>query len=706
LRAVQSGSIAGREYAAAADSKVGSSSGGLNVGSEVYKQTPGFTPSSPAPASASSVIPRTDRGQLRDAAVIAAGFILLLVAGYGVVHFVRAKPAAAGPREPLLLADFANTTGESVFDGALRDALEIQLQQSPFLNVIPAARVRSTLQLMERSPLEALTPALANDVCQRMGVKAVLLGSIAPLGSSYVIALEARACRSGETIARQQTQAADKTEVLASVSGASAQIRERLGESLGSIQKFNVPAQDATTASLEALKAYSMGLETRAKSGDVQAIPLFEHALELDPKFALASARLAAIYSNLSDLSQARTYIRQAFTRADSLSAPERFFIKSLYHYIVTGKLDEVVATYRLWIDTYPMDWVPHNNLGAVYERTNQLENALSEVRVANQLEPNSVVPYQQMARVLLELDRFEEAKGIIRDAMAKGMDSSSLHARAFDLAFIEHDEAAMQDHLRAVSSRPDRYVVLTEAARAALASGERTHGRELYLQAASAARAAHVNEFAGSLYAELALADALLGNANDARSGLQQALATSSGEDTTWQSAMAAAFVGRTAQATQLAEQYTALAAPAPDITGAQLPILQSAIALAGNDAHRALTLLDGVAPYEGIVGPWVPYLRGLSQAAAKNPSVASTQFRLALSRRGVQPTSLLHSIAQLQLARALKAAGDMAGAKQAYADFRTAWKGADANQPLATAAREEGDDLLSVPPSFNPQQ
>ena len=300
---------------------------------------------------------------LKSGLVLGLILAVIAVAAYSGYSWYRGAPTSLASREPLLLADFNNTTGEAVFDGALKDALEIQLRQSPFLNIVPASQVRATLQLMARSPNEPLTAAVARNLCERLGVKAIMLGSIAPLASAYVITLDAQACRTGDTLAREQTQAPAKTDVLASVSAAAARIRERLGESIGSIQRFNVPADNATTPSLDALKAYSMGVETRLKTGDVQAIPMFEHALELDPNFALAAARLGAIYTNLRDLPQAQQYMKRAFARSESLSEPERLFIKSHYHYIVTGRLHDAVATYRLWIATYPDDWVPHSNL-------------------------------------------------------------------------------------------------------------------------------------------------------------------------------------------------------------------------------------------------------------------------------------------------------------------------------------------------------
>ncbi len=697
LRAVQSGSMAGREYAAtSADSSSGSTP--LHVGSDVYRKTAAYTPAqqgSPSSALNAALSPGNIKG-----AIIA--LVVLVVLAGGGYRWYKGNRAATVPREPLLLADFTNTTGEAVFDGALKDALEIQLQQSPYLKVLPASQVRSALQLMERSPNELLTAAVARDLCERLGVKAVILGSIAPLSSAYVITLEAQACRTGDALARDQSQAAAKTDVLASVGAGAARIRERLGESIGSIQKFNVPAPNATTQSLDALKAYSMGIDTRLKVGDVQAIPFFERALEIDPNFALAAARLGAIYTNLRDLDKAQTYMKRAFARSESLSEPERLFIRSHYHYIVTGRLDEAVATYRVWIGTYPDDWVPHNNLSTTYARLNQFDAAIEEGRAAVRLGPNSVVAYQQLSRALLAVDRLSEAKDVIRDAMVKGLDSTAIRQLSYGLAFIDNDTGSMQEHLRAAAARPDGYLVVTEAARAAFATGDLETGRTLYTRAVTAARAAHINDFAGRLVAEEALADALIGDPERAHRELQSSLDISRGSETTWTAALAAAFSGRAPLASELAKAFTTLQPPAPDVVNAQVPMLQAAAAIANNDGRGALALLTPAAQFEAAAGPWVSYLRGLANAAAREPTQAARQFRAVIDHPGNDPTNLVHTLARLQLARAARDAGEMAQSRQGYADFANAWRHATPTHPLlAMSAREAAAIPASAAPA-----
>ena len=699
LRAVQSGSIAGREYAATnADSSSGSTT--LHLDSEVYRKAPAYSPSQPG-AGSSGLDRALGAGNIKDAITVVVLLLLVAGLGYGGYRWYRGAPSAAAPREPLLLTDFTNTTGEAVFDGALKDALEIQLQQSPYVKVLPTSQVRSALQLMERSPNQPLTAVVARDLCERLGVKAILLGSIAPLSSAYVITLEAQACHTGDTLAREQEQAASKTDVLASVGAGAARIREQLGESIGSVQKFNVPAPNATTPSLEALKAYSMGIETRLKAGDVQAIPLFERALELDPNFALAAARLGAIYTNLRDLDQAQTYMKRAFARSESLSEPERLFFRSHYHYIVTGRLDEAVATYRLWIATYPDDWVPHNNLSTTYARLNQYDSAIEEGRAAVRLGANSIVAFQQLTRALMALNRLAEAKEVLRDATAKGLDSTALHQLSFNLAFIDNDSGSMQEHLNAAATRPDGYLVITEAARAAFASGDLDAGRTLYARAVTAARAARVNDFAGRLTAEQALVAALVGDVDRAHVERQSAIALSRGPETTWMASLAAAFSGRAPQAAELARQFQTLEPPAPDVVNGLTPMLTAAIAIANNDPRAAIAALNGAAQLEGSVGPWVSYLRGLAYAAAREPAQAVRQFRHVLDHTGNEPTSITHSLAHLQLARAARDAADVTLARQEYANFAKVWRGARATQPLLLQSAREAAALPPAPTS-----
>jgi serine/threonine protein kinase/tetratricopeptide (TPR) repeat protein len=698
LRAVQSGSIAGREYAAAKTDSVVIPSTRLSIGSEVYRTAPSYAPQTTESSGLSRAFANRN---FRGVGGIAAAMLVLIIAGYFAVTWYRTPPVALASREPLLVADFVNSTGEAVFDGALKNALEIQLQQSPYLNIVPASQLHSTLKLMERPDNERITVPVAHDLCQRLGVKAIMLGTIAPIGSAYIIGIEAQACQTGDVIAREQEQANSKTDVLGSVGAAAARVREKLGESIGSIQRFNVAVQDATTGSLEALKAYSMGAETRYQTGEVQAIPFFEHALEVDPQFALAAARLASIYTNLHEYEQAQRYMERAFARNESLSEPERLLVKANYHYMVTGRMDEVVAAYRLWIQTYAQDWIPHVNLSTTYDRLGQFNESLEEARMALRLGTNAVQPYQALSRMLVKLEQFDEAKTVLRDAGARGFDSTFNRALLYNLAFVDKDAAGMAEHLKAAASRPDSYLVLAEAARAAVASGQVETSRSLYAQAVASARAGRINDYAGGLLAEQAASDALLGDQARARDGIQKALSTSNGIETTWPASLAAAFSGNPEQASQLAERYTRVAPPAPDVVQAMSPVLQAGVALAKNDGRAALDALGSAGPYDRVVGPWLAYMRGLAYVSVNDAPKAAGEFREVIARRGNQPSHPLHTFARLQLARALRTAGQTADARQAYADFIAAWQSGDSRHPLAAAAAREAAALRPSQPT-----
>ena len=650
LRALQSASVAGREFAATAGPVAATSgSDGLTITTDVFQAAQPFSPASRPPSSGLHARLFDDRTDLL-AALITVVAVLL---AYGAYRWYAGGGPVMASREPLLLADFVNTTDEAVFDGALKDALDIQLQQSPYLNVLPASQVRAALRSMGKPADERVTTTLARDLCQRLGAKATLLGSIAPLGSAYVIGLEAQACESGDSLVREQAQAASKTEVLAAVGAAAARLREQLGESLASIERFNVPAQNATTPSLDALKAYSMGLETRAKTGDAQAIPLFEHALELDANFALAAARLGAIYSNLHDVQQAQLYMKQAFSASESLSEPERLFINANYNYIVTGRLDEVIGTYQLWAQTYPNDWIPHNNLSASYYRANRLEEALTEAHVAVKLGAGQVVPYQQLARTLVAMDRGADARVVLLEAEDKGLDSSFNRALLFRLAFHDGDAAAMERHLQAASSRADGYLVVAEAARAAAASGDVERSRALFAQAIEAAKTATLADYAGSLMAEQGVNAALLGDATTGRRDMFAAVDISNGPDTLWMASLAASFSGLEPEAMQLAVGYAQGMPPAPDVVATLRPILEAGVELSRKDPTAALDALTRADQYARASDPWVPYLRGLAYLALKDQPNAITQLRAAITKREHQPISIIHRLAEQQLAR-----------------------------------------------------
>jgi tetratricopeptide (TPR) repeat protein len=632
---------------------------------------------------------RFDAGRASVAALLTA--LAVVVAGYGAYRWYSGRTPPIGPSEPLLLADFVNTTGEAVFDGALKDALEIQLRQSPYLNVLPSEQVRGALSIAGKAADEEITPALARDLCQRLGATAILLGSIAPLDGAYTIGLDAQECASGETLIQEYAQAASKTDVLDAVGVAATRLRKRLGEPPASIERFNVPAHIAATASLDALKAYSVGLETRAGGGDAEAIAAFRQALELDPDFALAAATLGSIYADQADVQQAQFYMKQAYAASEPLSEPARLFIKASYNEIVTGRLDDVISTHEVWAQTYAQDWVPHNRLSASYYRANRLEEALTEAQAAVKLGPRQVAPYEQLARTLIAMDRADEAGVVLREAHEKGLDSSSSRALLYRLAFHEGDTASMQEHFQAANSRADGYLIVAEAARAAAASGAFEASRTTYLRAVELANAANLTDYAGRLMAELGTTEALIGHRDAGRRDMFAAVDLSNGPGTMWMASLAASFTGMTSEAIQLAIGYAQGVPPAPDVVATLRPILEAGVALAQDDAATALEALSRADPFARASDPWVPYLRGLAYLAQENHTQAAAQFRAALTGRTHQPITILHPLSRLHLARSLRASGDLPAAREAYAELTAAWKNADAEHELVVAASRE---------------
>ena len=328
---------------------------------------------------------------------MAALIVAAAVAGF----FYRKSSRSLTEKDSILLTDFVNTTGDAVFDGTLKQALAVQLEQSPYLNVFPQERVRDTLKFMGRSPDERLTPDLARDVCQREGIKAVLNGAISNIGSQYVVDVNAVNCQTGDSLAREQVQADKKEQVLAAVGKAASSLRGKLGESLASVQKFDAPVEEATTSSLEALKAFSLGEAERNKGSEYTAIPLYKHAIELDPNFAVAYARLAQSYANTGQSALARENMTQAFERRERASELEKLYISTHYYEIVTGEIDKSMEAYQLWKRTYPRDSIPTNNLAIDNAWIGKFDQALVEAQETIRLDPNSAFSYGVVGRRL-----------------------------------------------------------------------------------------------------------------------------------------------------------------------------------------------------------------------------------------------------------------------------------------------------------------
>ena len=376
-----------------------------------------------------------------------------LVAGGLYYRGHQAKPLT--DKDTIVLSDFTNTTGDSVFDDTLKQGLAVQLEQSPFLDLVSERKVNETLKLMGRPAGDRLTPELAREVCQRRGSRAMLTGSIAALGSQYVIGLKAADCNTGDILAEAQEQAAGKEAVLKALDNAAVSLRTKLGESLSSVQKYATPVEEATTPSLEALKAYSLGRKMQAAKGDVPALPFYKRAVELDPNFAAAYRSMSVVYGNLNELGRAAENSRKAYQLREKVSERERLAIEAIYYTYTTGELEKAAQVYELWQQTYPRDYLPYTNLGDIYGTLGNWEKALQEASGALRLEPNDENNYLNLGNDYANLNRLEEAETVYKQAEERKLEGEFLLTNRYQLAFLQGDAARMAQLLAAAMGKP-----------------------------------------------------------------------------------------------------------------------------------------------------------------------------------------------------------------------------------------------------------
>lgn len=433
-------------------------------------------------------------------------------------------------KDTLLLADFVNTTGDVVFDGTLKQALAVQLEQTPFLNLFPEERVRETLRYMGRSADERVTKEVAREICQRQGIKAMIVGSIASLGRNYAITLETTSASTGEVMARRQVEAEGKEQVLRALGRAASELREKLGESLASIQKFDAPILQATTSSLEALRAYSMGCEVEYRQGKlIEAIPFYKRAIELDNNFALAYFHLAGMYGNTLQLGSMES-AEKAFALKDRVSERERLEISAFYYRNITGEFDKALAVTELLNRTYPRHPDAHYLLGNWYRDTGQYEKALEPYREASRLDPTWRLTYRNLGLALIRLDRFDEAKQVIERALARKLDDTGhyagYHTQLYQIAFVRGDRVAMKQQLDWAGGKREEYELLDLQAQAAAYAGQQRQARELSARAIEMAEARNLKGPVAGILAGKALHGAIFGSCLQAKEDAGRALA------------------------------------------------------------------------------------------------------------------------------------------------------------------------------------
>ena len=626
----------------------------------------------------------------------AADVVAALVAG-GL--YFRSRPAAPlTEKDTLVLADFDNTTGDPVFDGALKQALAVQLGQSPFLNILSDRKVSETMRLMGRQPGDRITRDVAGELCVRTGSKAILLGSISKLGGQYVVGIDAVGCSTGDTLAKEQEEAATKEDVLKALSKAASSLRGKLGESLASIHKFDVPVE-ATTTSLEALKAFSMGITTQRTKGDAASIPFMKRALELDPNFAVAYVGLGVAYGNLGQASLSAENIKKAYALRDRVSEHEKYRISSLYYSNVTGELEQAIQVYELWAKSYPQDLVPPGNLGSIYAGLGQYEKAVAETQEALRLEPNAVISYSNLAIDYLALNRSDDAKKAIEQAHEHKLDADYFHWTIYQLAFLKGDAAEMERQVAWAAGKPgSEDLLLSFQSDTEAYYGRLVKARDFSRRATDSAVRNDAKETAALWEVNAALREAEFGNTAAAKQGVAAALALAPGRDVKLFAALTLARIGETARAKAIVDELEKNYPSDTLLKVYWLPTIKAAIELNANNSTQATMLLEAAAPYELAeppqlqVGTMYPvYIRGQGQLMAHNGAAAATEFQKFLDHRGVTLNFPLGVLAHLGLARAYALSGDSVRSRTAYRNFLALWKDADPDIPILIAAKSE---------------
>ena len=625
--------------------------------------------------------------------------VLIAVAAGGL--YLRSRNAVRVPKaapltekDTVLLADFVNKTGDSVFDDALKQALTIELNQSPFLNIVSDRKVEETLRLMGQ-PQQRITPELAREICIRTGSKATVLGSISNLGSQYVIGLNAVGCVDGDTLATDQGEATSKQEVLKTLGRAAKDLRGKLGESLVTVEKFDVPVE-ATTPSLEALQAYSMGGRTRRRKGDAEAIPFLKRAIELDPTFALAYAGLSVSYFNLNQAGPAAENATKAYELRDRVSKRERYRISTTYYHAFTGELEKAIEVYELWSKSYPRDDTPPLNLGVVYQQLGQYDKAVVRTEEAQQIAPTAT-GYGNLAFEYIALNRLDDADKVLQRAQSSDFDGIDIRGNLYLLAFLRGNSKRMEQQLAWAAGRlGDEDVMLSAQADTEAYYGQRMKARDSSRRAVESAMRADSKETAALWRAAAGFREAEFGNPAAAKQNVDAALSLSSGRDVQLLAALTLARAGDTANAKRLLQQLEKTASTNTLLKFYCLPTIDAAIEISKNNPLQAVLDLEAAMPYElggtltfsYLYPAWV---RGQAYLAAHNGTAAAVEFRKLIEHPGIVLNQPIGSLAHLQLGRAYALAGDARKARAGYEDFFRLWKDADPDIPILITAKAE---------------
>jgi serine/threonine protein kinase/tetratricopeptide (TPR) repeat protein len=632
--------------------------------------------------------------------LIAAAAIALAAAIAGGLYVRSRQSAKLTEKDSVLLADFLNTTGDAVFDGTLKQALAVQLEQSPYLNILPDSKIREALRFMGRPADTRLTNDVAREICLRQGVKAMLTGSIASLGNHYVIDLAAVNAQTGDPFAREQVEAESKEQILKSLDKAASNLRQKMGESLASVQQFATPLDQATTSSLEALQAFTIGQAEHHKTNDEAAIPHLKRAVELDPNFAMAWATLGVVYNNATRFTEGNEALKKAYELRDRGSEREKFYIQAHYYDEVTLDPIKALAVYAEWRQTYPRDTTAFENAALAYSSIGQFDKALDLASQAIRLDPKDPYAYDNLSGSYMGLNRFDEAKSVAEQAVAQKVDGLGVHMSLADIAYMRGDWATYEHELGAVRNAAGEPFMLFWKGVGQAGLGKIKLARSTLQQACSELLTSGGKDFAGGLFDIEAFYDAEFGNVDEARRGASQALEVSQSSFTRAYAAQAFAAMGDTARSASL---LAGLNRDFPDnvfVRSVMTPMTQAEQYLHKNQPAEAVAILESVRPFELGVGPqgaglYPNHLRGTAYLQLHDGIKAAAEFQHILDHRGGSVSDPLYALAHLNLGRAYVLQGDQAKARTAYQDFFAAWKDADPDLPILKDAKSEYSKL-----------
>jgi eukaryotic-like serine/threonine-protein kinase len=619
--------------------------------------------------------------------------IIIVVAALLVPRVLRSK-AALTETDFILVSDFVNTTGEPVFDGSLKQAVTVKLSESPYFNVVLDSKTRETLQLMGRSADERVVPPMSREVCQRASAKAVIGGSIVALGSKYVVSLDATNCLTGTSLSHDEVQAESKEQVLPALGQIISKLRRNLGESLVSMEKFDTPIEQATTASLGALKAYTQGDKMRAEGKEAESIPFYKMAIDLDPNFAIAYARLGAVYRNVQDTEHANEYLRMGFEHRSHVSEREKYYVAAHYYVEATGEVLKGIQTYELWTQTYPHDWIPFNNLGNEYVHVGQPEKAIKPGQTALRLNPRHSFPYAVLSLAYQRASRFPEAKAICERAIAEKLDGFNVHTVLYNIGFLENNSASMEREIAWFAGKQMEAQIINRQAWALSRLGQARKARQLFRRSTETARRQGLEGYAFANLLDAAKIEAHLGNSVKARADLAQERKQSprdfeNGSD----AAIVVALAGDSKQADAVVKRLSKEMPLDTLLNDVQLATARAFIDLNRKDPTAALDDLRPAIPYDlsdrndGLT----LYCRGLAYFKLGDGKKAAAEFQKVLDNPGVTGLTVYWPLSELGAARAYALTGETEKSVAMYQEFLTLWKDADPDLTILKEAKAE---------------